>query len=727
MKCCIVIIDLHCDPTIPSGAGDIGGGNTYSRSLLQELQNAEIYHIYITRKKYSYLEEYIHMTPLSHFYRIDLGDWGPIDKDVLQNFHAISKQKILEILKNYTEYNFIFHSSYWQSGMLAYEIAPMFQTFYVHTILSNAKKKRLTGATDDIVEQRIAEEEKIFTHAKYLICSSLSEMKEMQDLYSIPKERLLLAGLKVDNHYLSPAYNLRGEIRINALGNVRAQEQYLSYFSHDSEKDNGLWWNRKNFIYFGRIHKNKGIKEILLAWKQALEIIGDNMPDLWIVGGAPNQIENFRNNIIKELPWLTSCEKQHRVIWWGTLPPEGISTLLLKSSVLLTHSKYEAGGLVLLEALSQGLPVIATPNGYGNDYLIDWYNGFKVNYKDIDTLTQKILYFCGQPFLCDYMGQNAKKSSIMISNSFDFLYTHKFSYGIVTKEKANNYTFSETDWYKSIKVNSMDTYPFLTELPTKDVMEDILKRYIDCIIFEIKEISDLVSDFKLWKIDTNVGTYLFAYYYDIINTTNIWNPYSKENYVLTKSQRVNSIVDIFEKINSAYLIYKNTSYGYVLFKGEIDEVFSMKSNILKINQISLEDEQYVLYSKYDELLQILDSPILKKYNITPLIEYLKCLTKNFEVPIVSPNCTLPYVCMCNLFYEIDQNTFFLAYDKKGLQYPYLRNIHLKTSNVSALLDKDKLSIEELWTIYFECYTYIEQIITHSNDNRNTFIQKIYKL
>ena len=34
----------------------------------------------------------------------------------------------------------------------------------------------------------------------------------------------------------------------------------------------------------------------------------------------------------------------------------------------------------------------------------------------------------------------------------------------------------------------MDTYPFLTELPTKDVMEDILKRYIDCIIFEIKEI-----------------------------------------------------------------------------------------------------------------------------------------------------------------------------------------------------------------------------------------------
>ena len=55
MKKYVVIIDLHCDPTIPSGAGDIGGGNTYSRSLLQELQKNNIYHIYITRKKYPHL------------------------------------------------------------------------------------------------------------------------------------------------------------------------------------------------------------------------------------------------------------------------------------------------------------------------------------------------------------------------------------------------------------------------------------------------------------------------------------------------------------------------------------------------------------------------------------------------------------------------------------------------------------------------------------------------
>lgn len=445
MKKYVVIIDLHCDPTIPSGAGDIGGGNTYSRSLLHELQKNNIYHIYITRKKYPNLEEYIGMTPFSDFYRINLGNWGPIDKDILQNYHSYSKQLVIEILSKYNDCSFIFHSIYWQSGMLAYELAEQYNTFYVHTILSNGKKKQLAGAVEDIVKQRIHEEEKIFAHAKYLICSSLSEINEIQKLYAIPPENLILAGLEVDNHYLYPAYNSRGEIRINTLGNTIIEQQYLSYFSDINKNDDYLWWNLKNFIYFGRIHKNKGIKQIIIAWMQAYEIIGEQMPNLWIVGGSPSQIEHFRNTIKEYIPQLADLEKQHRIIWWGTLPPEGISTLLLKSSVLITHSKYEAGGLVLLEALNQGIPVIATPNGYGKDYLENWYNGFVVPYNDIVALKQKLLFFCSHPFLTDYLGKNAKQSAKEIEQTFNFFDSHMFSYGFKAGKKQMPFFKKEID------------------------------------------------------------------------------------------------------------------------------------------------------------------------------------------------------------------------------------------------------------------------------------------
>lgn len=114
----------------------------------------------------------------------------------------------------------------------------------------------------------------------------MSEMTEMQELYSIPSEKLILAGLKVDSHYQFPAYNTRGEVRTNTLGNILSNQQYFSYFSGINRDDDYLWWNRKNFIYFGRIHTNKGIKEIILAWLQAYEIIGKTCY-LWIVRRCP--------------------------------------------------------------------------------------------------------------------------------------------------------------------------------------------------------------------------------------------------------------------------------------------------------------------------------------------------------------------------------------------------------------------------------------------------------
>lgn len=721
-----MIIDLHCDPTIPSGAGDIGGGNTYSRSLLQELQKHDVYHIYITRKKYPHLEEYISMTPSSDFYRIDLGNWGPIDKDVLQNYHLRSKELIIEILSKYNDCSFVFHSSYWQSGMLAYELAKQYNTlFYVHTILSNAKKKEQTGAVEDIVKQRIHEEEKIFAHAKYLICSSLSEINEMRKLYAIPSEHLILAGLKVDNHYLYPAYNARGEIRINTLGNAGLEQQYLSYFSGINKDDDYLWWNLKNFIYFGRIHKNKGIKEIIVAWVQAYEIIGEQMPNLWIVGGAPSQIEQFRNDIKEDIPQLVNLERQHRIIWWGTLPPEGISTLLLKSSVLITHSKYEAGGLVLLEALNQGIPVIATPNGYGKDYLEDWYNGFVVPYNDITALRQKILFFCGQPFLTDYMGKNAKQSATEIEQTFDFFDSHMFAYGLKAEKRQTPFLKDNMDWYQVIKTHSMDTYPYLTELPSKFDISQIVQNCLHCTVLNILEIGEGILDYKLWEINTNEGIYLFAYYFDIINTTNIWNPYSTEEYVLTKGERIHTLMEAIDNDRELSVVYKNTACGYVIYSGNLYDVFSEEKHPANVSWVSEKDEAATLNLKFAELLILLESPLMCEYNVIPLINYVRNIKATFK-PEKAFVTNIPFVSICSLYYDVRTDLKIISYDKMGLKYKHLRNASRNAVQLSAAFDYVNLALDQLWLIYFELYTYIEELLIYSNESKKGLIDTIYK-
>lgn len=725
MKKYVVIIDLHCDPTIPSGAGDIGGGNTYSRSLLQELQKNKVYHIYITRKKYPHLEEYICMTPFSKFYRIDLGNWGPTDKDVLQNYHLQSKKLINAILSKYKGCSFIFHSSYWQSGMLAYELAKEHNTFYVHTILSNAKKKELIGAVEDIAEQRIQEEEKIFAHAKYLICSSLSEINEMQELYSIPLEHLILAGLKVDNHYLFPAYNARGEIRINTLENTIIEQQYLSYFTNINSNDDYLWWNRKNFIYFGRIHKNKGIKEIITAWVQAYNIAGEQMPNLWIVGGAPSQIERFRNDIKEDIPQLENFERQHRIIWWGTLPPEGISTLLLKSSVLVTHSKYEAGGLVLLEALNQGIPVIATPNGYGKDYLEDWYNGFIVPYNDIPALRKKLLFFCNQPFLTDYMGKNARESAKKIEQTFDFFHSHMYAYGLETELRSKLFSKRNIDWYQAIKLHSMDIYPYLTELPSQLGITQIIQSRINCTVLNIQEIGKNTLDYKLWEITTNDGIYLFAFYYDIINTTNIWNPCSTEEYVLTKAERIHTLTELFDESKALPIIYKNTACGYVIYKGNTYEVFSEEIHLKDIISASYNDEASILKLKLTELLDLLNTSLIHEYEVLPLINFLQNVKQAFKTNR-SNVINIPFASIYSLNHYSKENVKMLSFDKAGLRFKHLRNAPQNAACISEIFNFSYLTLEQLWSIYFELYTYIEQLCIYSKDSKTDFINTIYQ-
>ena len=52
----------------------------------------------------------------------------------------------------------------------------------------------------------------------------------------------------------------------------------------------------------------------------------------------------------------------------------------------------------------------------------------------------------------------------------------------------------------------MDTYPYLTELPSKFDIAQIIQNCIHCTVLNIQEICENVIDYKLWEIDTNDGS-----------------------------------------------------------------------------------------------------------------------------------------------------------------------------------------------------------------------------
>ena len=184
-----------------------------------------------------------------------------------------------------------------------------------------------------------------------------------------------------------------------------------------------LWWNEGAFLYMGRMGANKGVEHVICAWMTLYTKQDDQCPDLWIVGGSPDEIASIRQNI-HDQDMLSELENRGRIRWWGYLDSSGISSLLLKTRVLLMHSAYEPGGRVVLEALSQGVPVIATPHGFALDLVRDWATGFLVPHGDTDMLSHRMEHFVQQPLLSCSMGYAAKATAKAALRSWSFYKQH---------------------------------------------------------------------------------------------------------------------------------------------------------------------------------------------------------------------------------------------------------------------------------------------------------------
>ena len=94
----------------------------------------------------------------------------------------------------------------------------------------------------------------------------------------------------------------------------------------------------------------------------------------------------------------------------------------------LHTAKYEPFGLVILEAMAAGLPVVCT-DGYGNrDLIKEGKNGFMISKRSPSLIADKIELLMGNDNLRSTMGNFANR------------YSHKFDISIYTKELMGLYS-----------------------------------------------------------------------------------------------------------------------------------------------------------------------------------------------------------------------------------------------------------------------------------------------
>ncbi len=162
-----------------------------------------------------------------------------------------------------------------------------------------------------------------------------------------------------------------------------------------------------SLLFVGDCVRRKGLEylvESLASLKRYdlhLHVVGRN-------GRDPAYDEYIRSLIEKN-------ELEDRVTFHGRVDASAKRKLLRHSHLFILPSLWEGYGMVVAEAMSQGLPIIATKVGAIPELVKDGVNGILVPSEDSPALTNAISYLINNPLVREEYGKKGR----LISQSFN--------------------------------------------------------------------------------------------------------------------------------------------------------------------------------------------------------------------------------------------------------------------------------------------------------------------
>jgi glycosyltransferase involved in cell wall biosynthesis len=221
------------------------------------------------------------------------------------------------------------------------------------------------------------------------------------------------------HNWLSHCINDLEEDLVKAAGHIICcsifmKKQIVQLFDTD-EKDitvipNGVdaskyLWSRNrqhpgtDILYVGRLVPEKGVHVLL----QALATLIRDYPCLrLVICGA-----GFYEETLRQLAGQLHIDDH--VVWTGFLDEEKLVRMYNQASMAVFPSLYEPFGIVALEAMAAGTPVIVSDTGGLGEIISHNVDGLKVRAGDYLDMAEAIKLILHHPFLANKLSSNARK------------------------------------------------------------------------------------------------------------------------------------------------------------------------------------------------------------------------------------------------------------------------------------------------------------------------------
>lgn len=364
----IALISEHASPLAVIGGADAGGQNVHVAALATHLgamgHEVRVY----TRRDARHLPAHTWMAPNVRVDHVDAGPPVPVPKDDLPPHMPAFAEQLAEAWSLWRPH--VVHAHFWMSGMATLPVArdqdvPMVQTFHA----LGSVKRRYQGLADTSPRYRLEEERRIAGSVDRVLATCTDEIAELCRL-GVPLERTSVVPCGVDLERFSPD----GPRASRRPGHAR-------------------------LLSVGRLVPRKGVDDVIRA------LAAVPHAELVVAGGPePDDIDSD-----PEVVRLRDIAQHHgvadRVVFLGSVSRQDVPDLIRSADAVVSYPWYEPFGIVPLEAMACGVPVVVSDVGGMRDTVRHGVTGLRVKPRSPSLLADGLQRLLASPAVRAEMGR----------------------------------------------------------------------------------------------------------------------------------------------------------------------------------------------------------------------------------------------------------------------------------------------------------------------------------
>ncbi|HAX76768.1 MAG TPA: glycoside hydrolase [Cyanobacteria bacterium UBA11372] len=331
----IALISVHGDPAIEIGKEEAGGQNVYVRQVGEALAKQGWHVDMFTRKASPDQLDIVEHSPNCRTIRLTAGPVEFIPRDNLFEYLPTVVEQILKFQQESGVTYPLVHTNYWLSSWVGMQLKKIQGSKQVHTYHSlGAVKYQSVTTIPLIAATRLATEKAVLETADRIVATSPQEKEHMRTMVST-----------------------KGNIDIIPCGtDVR---RYGSIKRQEARAKLGINPDAKVVLYVGRFDYRKGIETLVRAVN--LSQLRSNIQLIIGGGSRPNQSDGIERDRIERI--VDELGMREFTTFPGRISQQELPYYYGAADVCVVPSHYEPFGLVAIEAMASGIPVVASDVG----------------------------------------------------------------------------------------------------------------------------------------------------------------------------------------------------------------------------------------------------------------------------------------------------------------------------------------------------------------------------